>query len=197
MATRDVFELIEVSPEMMEKWLADGTAVLVDVREDFEHARERIEASAHHPLSEFDADQLHTIFSGKRVVFHCRTGGRSSEAAGKFGEEQAFHLSGGIEAWKDSGRDVYRYGSASRFDIMRQAQIVAGAIVLTGVLLGSFVNVGFFALSAFVGCGLIFAGLSGWCGMAYLLGRAPWNKVGSSSCHTCTQSDHPDLATDY
>lgn len=59
---------------------------------------------------------------------------------------------------------------------MRQVQITAGSLVLTGVLLGLFVAPGFFGLSAFVGAGLIFAGVTGWCGMANLLRVMPWNR---------------------
>nr|WP_249110270.1 YgaP-like transmembrane domain [Neokomagataea anthophila] len=59
---------------------------------------------------------------------------------------------------------------------MRQVQIVAGSLILIGVLLGLFVAPGFFGLSAFVGTGLIFAGMTGWCGMANVLGAMPWNR---------------------
>ena len=59
---------------------------------------------------------------------------------------------------------------------MRQVQIVAGSLVLTGVVLGALVSPGFYALSGFVGAGLLFAGASGFCGMARLLAFMPWNR---------------------
>jgi hypothetical protein len=59
---------------------------------------------------------------------------------------------------------------------MRQVQIVAGLLVLTGVVLGFVLNPAFFGISAFVGAGLTFAGISGWCGMAKLLALMPWNR---------------------
>ncbi|WP_216657596.1 YgaP family membrane protein [Gluconacetobacter entanii] len=59
---------------------------------------------------------------------------------------------------------------------MRQVQITAGTIVLTGVLLGLIVSPVFFGISAFVGVGLMFAGVTGWCGMANLLRVMPWNR---------------------
>ena len=59
---------------------------------------------------------------------------------------------------------------------MRQVQIAAGSLVLAGVLLGAFVAPGFYALSGFVGAGLLFAGVSGFCGMARLLAVMPWNR---------------------
>jgi hypothetical protein len=55
-------------------------------------------------------------------------------------------------------------------------QIVAGSLVLLGVLLGAVVAPGFYALSGFVGAGLLFAGVSGICGMARLLTVMPWNR---------------------
>jgi hypothetical protein len=60
---------------------------------------------------------------------------------------------------------------------MRQVQITAGSLVALGTALGWFVSPWFLILSGFVGCGLMFAGLSGWCGMAMMLGRMPWNRV--------------------
>jgi len=178
----DVCELVDVSPEMVQKWIADGEAILVDVREDFEHASERIEQSRNHCLSKFDAEQLRKECGDCRVVFYCRTGKRSSEAATKFGGEQVFHLQGGIEGWKAAERPVLRSASAPKIDIMRQVQIVAGFLIVSGVVLGTLVNPWLYGISAFVGCGLIFAGLSGWCGMAKLLSVLPWNKASASCC---------------
>ena len=71
---------------------------------------------------------------------------------------------------------------------MRQVQIVAGSLVLLGVVLGTTVSPLFLLLSGFVGAGLVFAGLSGWCGMAQLLALAPWNRVGRPQPETGTAS---------
>ena len=49
-------------------------------------------------------------------------------------------------------------------------------LILIGALLGTMVSPAWFGLSAFVGAGLLFAGLSGFCGMARLLMLAPWNR---------------------
>ncbi len=63
---------------------------------------------------------------------------------------------------------------------MRQVQITAGSLVVIGVVLGLVVTPGFLAIPAFIGSGLVFAGASGWCGMAKLLARMPWNRVRST-----------------
>jgi F0F1-type ATP synthase assembly protein I len=59
---------------------------------------------------------------------------------------------------------------------MRQVQIVAGTLVVTGTLLGAFVSPWFLILSGFVGSGLVFAGVSNTCALAMLLAKLPYNQ---------------------
>lgn len=170
---------VDVSPELLERWLAEGQAELVDVREDFEHAAESIEGARHCPLSRFDPASLRDSDGPRKIVFHCRTGKRSADAAARYcaSDEPVYHLAGGIEAWKASGRPTRRSSGAPRIDVMRQVQITAGSLVLLGVILAAAVSPWFLLLSGFVGAGLVFAGVSGWCGMAKLLARMPWNRA--------------------
>ena len=172
-------EVIDVRPELLSQWLDRDEAVVVDVREDFEHAEERIEGSALAPLSRFDPEGIRSEHGDARVVFLCRTGKRSHEAAQRFrqGDEPVFHAVGGIENWKATGHAVLRPAGGPRLPIMRQVQIVAGSLVVVGTTLGWTVSPWFLAISTFVGCGLIFAGASGWCGMALLLAKMPWNRT--------------------
>lgn len=169
----------DVSPERLQAWMRDGEAVVIDVREDFERQAERIAGSKHVPLGQLDVAALRTEHPDARIVFQCRTGRRSRDAAEEFMAHggEGFHLGGGIVAWKDRGLPVERTAGAPRIDIMRQVQITAGSLVVLGVLLGVLVSPWALALSAFVGGGLIFAGASGWCGMAKLLTRMPWNRI--------------------
>lgn len=168
----------EVASDLLSSWLADGEVLVVDVREDFEHAEERIDGAVLHPLSRFDPEAIRQNAGGKRVVFHCRSGKRSLDAAERYRQENepTFHLAGGIEGWKSAGMPVVRPATSPRLPIMRQVQITAGALVTLGVGLGVTVSPWFLGLSAFVGCGLMFAGISGWCGMAKLLAAMPWNR---------------------
>jgi rhodanese-related sulfurtransferase len=170
-------DVVEITPDDLKGWMASGDTVLIDVREPSEHAGERIHGAQNVPLGTIDPSSLRVKHGDKRVVFHCRSGTRSSEAATKFSavEAQTFHLKGGIEAWKRSGKPTVRSAGAPKIDVMRQVQITAGSLVLAGVLLGAFVSPWFLILSGFVGGGLMFAGLSGWCGMAKLLAVMPWN----------------------
>lgn len=168
----------DVAPDLLASWMAAGDTLVVDVREDYEHAEERIEGAVLRPLSVFDAEALRREAGTKRVVFHCRSGKRSLDAAERYRQngEATFHLAGGIEGWKSAGKPVTRPATAPRLPIMRQVQITAGALVAIGVALGVMASPWFLGLSGFVGCGLMFAGISGWCGMAKLLAVMPWNK---------------------
>jgi hypothetical protein len=81
----------------------------------------------------------------------------------------------GLDAWKKAGLPV-TLDRSQPIDIIRQVQIVAGSLVLLGVVLGALVAPGFYALSGFVGAGLIFAGSTGFCGMPHVLALMPWNR---------------------
>lgn len=150
-------------------------ARLVDIRDADEHARERIPGAVSLPLA-----KITDLPSDERpVVFHCRSGMRTAANApllvNAAGKAPAFLLEGGIDAWRKAGHAVTADRSQP-LEIMRQVQITAGALVLVGASLALFVNAGFIALSAFVGAGLMFAGVTGWCGMANLLRVMPWNR---------------------
>jgi len=158
------------------KELIDRGAVLVDIRELDEHARNRIPAARHAPLSRLDKLEVGTNVPA--VIFHCRSGNRTASNAGRLAQctdYDAFILDGGIDAWKSAGLPVVE-NKGQPIEIMRQVQIAAGSLVFTGTALGTLVHPGFYALAAFVGAGLIFAGISGSCMMARLLSFAPWNR---------------------
>ncbi|MBW7904763.1 MAG: rhodanese family protein [Phycisphaerae bacterium] len=178
-STQEATGVVDITPAMLSQWLADGQAVLIDVREDFEHAAEHIRGAQHSPLSKFDPESLRAAHAGRRVVFYCRSGKRAADAARRYSAagNPAFCLAGGIEGWKAAGQATLRPAGAPRIDVMRQVQMTAGSLVLLGVVLGVWVWPWFLVLSALVGAGLVFAGASGWCGMAMLLAHMPWNRV--------------------
>jgi rhodanese-related sulfurtransferase len=174
----NIMTLKTVSPEKARQLLSDG-AILVDIREADEHARERIDIAHHLPLSKLDeADaELHR---GKPVIFHCRSGHRtlvnSSRLEAYVGQDcEAFVVEGGLDAWRKAGLPVVT-GRRQPVEIQRQVQIVAGGMGLAGVLLGVFVSPGLFIIPGFIGAWLLFTGLTGSCGMMRLLEFAPWNR---------------------
>lgn len=170
-------QLKPISPRDAARLIREG-AVLVDIREADEHARERIAGARHHALSKIDVET--PARPGDDVlIFHCRSGMRTKANAEKLAAAaqdcEVYVLEGGIDAWKKAGLPV-ALDRKQPIEIIRQVQIGAGSLVLIGVLLGAFVNPLFYALSGFVGAGLLFAGVTGFCGMANLLALMPWNR---------------------
>ena len=169
-------DLQTISPKRAAELVRRG-AVLIDIREADEHARERIPGARHHALSRVDTES--PARAGDEVlVFHCRSGARTRGNAARLSAAancDAYILDGGLDAWKKAGLPV-TLDRSQPIDIIRQVQIAAGSLVLMGILLGTLFSPGFYALSAFVGAGLVFAGVSGFCGMAHLLALMPWNR---------------------
>jgi rhodanese-related sulfurtransferase len=159
--------------------LLDGGALLIDIREADEHAREKIPGARHLPLSKLDEADL-AVHQGTPIIFHCKSGLRTQanalRLAGKLGVCEAFIIEGGLDAWRKAGLPVVS-NQRQPLELQRQVQIGAGSLALMGTLLGLFVSPWLFAVPAFVGVGLIMAGLTGFCGMARILMRAPWNRA--------------------
>lgn len=151
---------------------------LVDVRDADEHAREHIAQDILMPMDKLTAASAEKL-RGKQVVLYCQSGVRSQRAAQKLraiGHESVGHLKGGLDAWKRAGGETIG-NPRQPISIMRQVQIIVGAGVLGGTLLGYFVSSGFLILSGFFGAGLLFAGLTGTCALASLLSKLPYNRI--------------------
>ena len=170
--------LHRLSPQQVRAKLDNGQAVLVDIREPDEFARSHIKGAYSQPLSTWEKAQL-SVDPDADVIFTCRSGMRTAGACDRLAARvsgDAFVLDGGLDAWAKAGLPVATNADAP-MEIMRQVQIAAGLLVLIAVLLGFLVAPAWFGLAAFVGAGLTFAGVSGFCGMARLLMLAPWNRV--------------------
>ena len=169
--------LTKLTPNVASARLKSGKAVLVDIREPDEYAREHIPGSISLPVSALESADL-TLEAGQNAIFHCKSGMRTDSNCAILAqhvEGEAFMLEGGLDAWRAQGLPTAKNTKAP-LEINRQVQITAGSMVLLGILLGWFVSSAWFGLSAFVGAGLMFAGMSGWCGMATLLQAMPWNQ---------------------
>lgn len=170
--------LHKLSPQQVRDRIDAGNAVLVDIREPDEFARSHVKGAQSQPLSTWEKAHL-TIDPDADVIFTCRSEMRTAGACDRLAARvngDAFVLNGGLDAWTKAGLPVETNADAP-MEIMRQVQIAAGSLVLIGVILGFLVAPAWFALSGFVGAGLTFAGVSGFCGMARLLMLAPWNRV--------------------
>ncbi|MEB3830798.1 rhodanese-like domain-containing protein [Phormidium sp. CCY1219] len=170
-------QLQEIDAATLKQLLDRQQVRLIDVREPAEYAGEHIAGAELMPLSSFDPRKI-PFEQNQRVVLQCQSGNRSSQAARQVlnaGFPQITHLNGGISAWKAAGYPTI-VNKKAPISLMRQVQIVAGSLVLTGTLLGAFVSPWFLILSGFVGAGLLFAGISNTCMLARLLAKLPYNQ---------------------
>lgn len=169
-----------VTPETAAALLRNGAARLIDVREPDEHARARIPGATNLPLGRLGASAPE-FPPGTRLLVHCRSGARTTANAERIqawaGDCEVSIVEGGLDAWKRAGLPVTE-DRAQPIELMRQVQIVAGSMVVAGVLLGVLVAPAFLAIAGFVGAGLVFAGVTGSCGLASILRRMPWNNRG-------------------
>lgn len=156
---------------------------ILDVRTAAEVQAESLPNCLHIPLHELSAERLQEEIgkSGKPaplIYLLCQAGRRAEMAAdllqGKVNAELCI-IEGGINAVKQSQIPL-QTSDRGVMSLERQVRIAAGFLVLSGVILGHFVSPNGYFLSAFVGAGLMFAGITDTCMMAMLLARMPWNK---------------------
>lgn len=170
-------QLSEIEALELNQKLNLQQVILLDVRESGEYASEYIAGSVSMPLSGFDPSQV--IKMGDRpLVLCCQSGMRSSQAAQKlreYGLTNVMQLKDGLSSWKASGFKTQMDRNAP-ISLFRQVQIVAGSLVAIGTGLGVLVSPWFLLLSGFVGCGLVFAGISNTCAMGMLLAKLPYNQ---------------------
>jgi len=170
---------MKIEAKRLQEELAAGKVRLIDVRTPAEFGEVHIEGSQLMPLGRLRPEEL----KGEACVLVCRSGKRAAQAMEKLeaaGCGSLRVLEGGVTAWEQAGLPVKR-GEAV-LSLERQVRIAAGLLVLTGVILGTWVHPALYGLAAFVGAGLTFAGITDWCGMGLLLAKAPWNQRGGGSC---------------
>jgi rhodanese-related sulfurtransferase len=170
-----------ISPAALQTLLAsDANLPVLDVRTPVEFDEVHVAQAFNEPLDVLRPQAL--IESGrlpKEQPFYilCRSGARAGKAAAKFNAEGFSNpvvVEGGTLAWIEAGFPVDR-GQTKVISLERQVRIAAGSLVLLGFVL-SFLHPFFIYLSVFVGAGLVFAGITDFCGMGLLLAKFPWNK---------------------
>ncbi|PIV90626.1 hypothetical protein COW46_02290 [Candidatus Gracilibacteria bacterium CG17_big_fil_post_rev_8_21_14_2_50_48_13] len=169
----------EISPKAFRDLLAtakNNDVLVLDVREPHEHESGHIPDVINLPLCDIEK-HLGEIKKYKSVLVHCQSGRRSEAALGILSEHgiDAAHMQGGITAWQEEGHPVKKRSKV--LPIMQQVLLTAGLLVLAGTLLSALVTPWFLLLTGFVGAGLSYAGASGNCLMAKILGYMPWNKT--------------------
>ncbi len=168
-----------IKPIDAQEMLKKNEAYIIDVRDINEFNAENIETAANIPLSSIICSEINDKFGDKTTIIQCLTGKRAEIAYNQLKKENPnksyLILEGGIKGWADAGLPTNKSNKKATISLMRQVQIVVGGCVLLGSIASLFNN-GFIWIPLFFGAGLLFAGLSGFCGMMLLLEKAPWNK---------------------
>lgn len=176
-----------VAAPQLREWLIHGEAVLIDVREPAEYWAQHIAEARLIPLSQLGTAAL-PEHAGKKLVFQCQAGKRSDMACDKVTalglEADIYSLHGGIAAWTAAGFPVQ---SSGRFflPLDRQVQLTVGLCVLLGTILGYLAHPAFLLLAGLCGAGLTVAGATGFCGLALLLAKMPWNRGETATASCC------------
>lgn len=157
--------------------MADQKVMLVDVRQPAEYHSEHIQGAYLLPLAHVSEATL--PMTPKPIVFYCRSGQRSAQAASQIiaahSSRDVYSLEGGISAWIQQGHFVVRQRSPM-IPVDRQTQLTIGSLILIGLLLGAVWSPLGYVLPVAMGVGLLIAGATGWCGMARWLASMPWNQ---------------------
>lgn len=179
-----------ISPKQLHELVTSGKSIdLIDVRTPVEYREVHVTFARNLPLDQLKPSEVNAGRNGEPLYVICRSGGRGKQACEKIvaaGFSNVINVEGGTQAWDQAGLPVVRGKKAMSLE--RQVRIAAGSLVLTGVVLGYLIHPYFIGLSAFVGAGLIFAGVTDTCGMGMILARMPWNRVAASpstSSATC------------
>jgi len=177
------------TPRELHQLLHGGTMIeLLDVRTPGEFSNAHVPGARLIPLDDLDAaDFLKRHAPGKTIYVLCQSGGRARKAIEKFqraGFKNCVLVEGGTQAWMDAGLPTVR-GKSKALPLMRQVQIAVGVISAIGAALALAVNPWFALIPLLTGCGLLFAGLTGFCGLALVLAKMPWNRVTKYNSNSC------------
>ena len=180
-----------ISPKTLADLRRKGEKVtLIDVRTPAEYGEVHVDFAHNIPLDRLDAKSVTSLAGSGPVYFVCKSGTRSQKACEKMlaaGLADVISVEGGTAACEAAGVPVVR--GRKVMSLERQVRIAAGTLVAIGAALAAFgpeapinwkaIGAG---LAGFVGCGLVFAGITDTCGMAMLIARMPWNQA----CRTAT-----------
>jgi rhodanese-related sulfurtransferase len=183
-----------ITPRELAELCKEGKKIdLIDVRTPAEYREVHLDIARNVPLDQLDAGMLMQARNGSSaelLYVICRSGSRGQQACEKFlkaGFSNVVNIEGGTMACVEAGLPAVRGKKA--ISLERQVRIAAGSLVLLGAVLGGFVHPAFIGLSAFVGAGLVFAGITDTCGMGMILARMPWNQVKGATGPGCATKE--------
>jgi rhodanese-related sulfurtransferase len=176
-----------ITPRGIEDLRRQGREIeLIDVRTPVEYREVHAGPARSVPLDRLDPGAVMGARGGpgdEPLYMICRSGSRGRQACEAFqaaGFRNVINVEGGTLAWEQAGLPVVRGKKAVSLE--RQVRIAAGSLVVIGTALGATVHPAFLGLSAFVGAGLVFAGVTDTCGMGMMLARMPWNRADEATC---------------
>lgn len=170
-----------ISVQQLKDLCERGEVEVIDVRTPAEFREVHCTYARNVPLDSLDAKAVMAARNGSAdspLYVICRSGNRSGKACEAFvssGFTNVVNVDGGTLAWDAAGLPVVR--GKKTMSLERQVRIAAGFLVFAGTALGWFVNEYFYAIPAFVGAGLMFAGITDTCAMGMLIAKMPWNRV--------------------
>lgn len=173
--------------ELLSKINSGSKTVFIDVRTPAEYETAHIAGSINLPLNSNQLENFINQQKGKEDIVYvtCQKGGRAKTACLELEKLNIpfMSLEGGVDNWINAKLPIVE--GKKTISLERQVRIAAGLLVLIGVFLhySGFTNA--ILLSAFVGAGLIFAGVTDTCGMANILYYMPWNKGNKNSGSSC------------
>ena len=150
---------------------------LIDVRTPAEYGSIHADGAVNHPMESMEMEKI-PFAKEKEIHVICQSGGRSMKVSQKLeagGFTNIVKDEGGTSAWHAAGLPVVK--GKKVMSLERQVRIAAGSLVVIGAAVGQFVHPGGFALSAFIGAGLVFAGVTDTCGMGMMIAKMPWNQA--------------------
>ena len=175
-----------ISPHALAELRNEGRDIeLIDVRTPVEYCEMHLDKAQNVPLHQLDPCAFMQGRDGTKdepLYVVCHTGKRGEKACEKFrqaGYTNVVNVEGGTLACGYAGLPLVR--GEKRVSLERQVRIAAGTLVLVGAVLGWLIHPAFVGLSAFIGAGLIFAGITNTCGMGMLLASMPWNRCSRES----------------
>jgi rhodanese-related sulfurtransferase len=175
-----------ISPQELGELRNAGTEIdLLDVRTPVEYREVHVDFARNVPLDQLEPQTVMQARNGAKdepLYVVCRAGSRGAIACDRFrdaGFANVVNVEGGTLACEQAGLPLVR--GKKTVSLERQVRIAAGSLVLLGAVSGWLIHPAFIGLSAFVGAGLIFAGITDTCGMGMILARMPWNRCSGES----------------
>jgi len=168
---------VEAFKQVLEAEKNNDSVDFINVCEPAEYQEKHIEGVRNVPLGALES-HLGELTEKQTVYIHCRSGNRGQQAIAKLlaagVTAELVNVEGGILAWDEAGHPTNSL--TTRMPLMRQVFLAAGSLIMIGFVGSYVVHEYFMFIAPFVGAGLLLSGITGWCGMAILLSKMPWNK---------------------